>query len=148
MKARLPDWTEGIENTLKRGNAYLPDKYSWHAIDENGRFIFITEADHVNKNSSIVKLKEGCIERCIEPASKDWHAPTIRHANEVLSAVKWAFKNKLPVRVMLTRNSRYSQTPDKPTKANLLPWEYRVTELHGDTIEEGFSYRLEQICRS
>ena len=145
MKTKLPDWSDGVENTLRKYNAYLPDPYSWLGISEDGQFIFIPEADHIDKPSSIVKLKEGYIERIIAPASKDWHPNSIRHAAEVLSAVKLAYVNEIPVKVLLTRNSKYSQTPDKPIRAMLLPWDFNVLDLHGDSIDEGFSYSLGRI---
>jgi len=145
VETKLPGWTEGVQNTLKRNNATMTDPYSWHAIDSDGLVIFITEADHINKNSSIVKLKDKYIQRNIDPSGKDWGATTIRHATEVFFAVRHAFTSDVPVRALLTRNSRYSETPNKPIKAMLLPWKYKVTELIGDSIETGFSYRLEQI---
>ena len=145
METKLPGWTEGVQNTLKKCGASMPDLYSWHAIDNEGLVIFITEADHINKNSSIVKLKDKYIQRNIVPSGKDWGTTTIRHATEVFLAVRHAFTSDVPVRALLTRNSRYSETPNKPIKAMLLPWKYKVTDLSGDSIETGFSYRLEQI---
>ena len=63
-------------------------------------------------------------------------------------AAKHAFENGIDVRVLLTRNSRYSETPNKPTKAMLLPWHYKVTEFEGKSIESGFSYRMEEAQSS
>ena len=57
MSTKLPNWTTGIESTLKRNDAFLPDQYSWHAIDNEGRFVFITEADHKDKNSAIINSR-------------------------------------------------------------------------------------------
>jgi len=85
------------------------------------------------------------ISRCILIPPTHWGATTIRHATEVFVAAKHAFTNDKPVRALLTRNSRYSETLNKPIKAMLLPWKYKVTEFSGDSIETGFSYRLEQI---
>ena len=144
MNTKLPNWTAGIESTLKRNGAFLPDQYSWHAIDEKGHFIFITEADHKDKNSAIINLKEGYIIRNIDPAQEDWHVNTKRHSDEVLSAIKLAYKDNLPVKVLLTRYSKYSKEPKTPIKAMLLPWEYHVSELNGDTISEGYSFRLDK----
>jgi len=144
-QTNLPGWSEGIKKTLAKNGAHLPEQYSWHAIDKDGLFVFITEADHTNKNSSIVKLKEGYILRNIDPSGKDWSPASIRHAEEVFSAVRLAYTSNLPVKVLLTRNSRYSETPQKSTKAMMLPWTYTVVEFSGDSVETGFSYKLEII---
>ena len=123
MIKTLPQWTEGVESSLKKNNAELPEKYSWYARDENGRTVFITEADHENKDSSIVKLKEGYIQRNINPLGKDLHTTSKRHAKEVFLLAKHAYEKGDYVKVLLTRNSRYSKTPNKPTKAMLKPTE-------------------------
>ena len=85
MTKKLPPWTEGIESTLKKYNAKRPEQYSWYARDKNGLFIFITEADHINKNSSIVKLKDGYIQRNSNPIGAEIHSTSKRHAEEIYS---------------------------------------------------------------
>ncbi len=145
MIKKLPPWTKGIESTLTKNNAKRPEQYSWYARDENGLFIFITEADHKNKNSSIVKLKDGYIQRNIDPITSEINSTSKRHAKEIYIAAKHAFENGTDVRVLLTHNSRYSKEPKNQTSAVLLPWHYKVTEFEGKSIEGGFSYRMEEV---
>lgn len=145
MTEKLPPWTEGIKHTLERNNANLPALYSWHALDNQGRFVFITEADHRNKESSIVNLKGGWVQRNIDAADPEWDANSIRHSAEVFAAVILAHKKGLPVKVLLTRYSRYSTEPKKATKAMMLPWEFEVVAVEGDSVDSGYSYRLERI---
>jgi len=145
MATVLPKWTAGIKDTLKRNNAHLPELYSWHGIDDDGKFVFITEADHRNKNSSIVNLKEGWVQRNIDAAQPDWAANSQRHSAEVFSAVKLAFEKKLPVKVLLTRYSKYSTQPNRAIKAMMPPWDFEVVSVKGESAESGYSYRLERV---
>jgi hypothetical protein len=145
MKEKLPTWTEGLEATLKKNNTHLLEQYSWHGMDDSGKFVFITEADHKNPNSSIVDLRAVTVVRNIDPAADDWHANTARHSAEVFAAVKLANKMRISVKVLLTKYSKYSINPKPSIKAMMLPWDFSVTSFKGNSHHEGYSFTLSRI---
>lgn len=145
-RERLPVWTAGIATTLRRHNACISDPNGWLSIDDDGKYIFITEADHEDREASIINLRDGIIQRRIEPLNGDAPRNRKRHSCEVLKAVILSHKRNAPVRVLLTKYTKYSKTPKRDIKAMLVPWEFQVAEVEGGSVEEGFSYRLERIA--
>lgn len=142
---RLPPWTDGIKTTLRRHNACLSDPNGWLSIGDDGKYIFITEADHEDKLASIVNLLEGFVQRTIDPLGVNSPRNRRRHSGEVLAAATLSQERNAPVKVLLTKYTKYSKTPKRDIKAMLVPWDFKVTCVEGSSVEDGFSYRLERM---
>jgi len=136
----------GIVAAIERvgGKMFGNDQYHWIA-DLDGSLVLILEADHSNRDIYEIKLGQGVIKKKNPPLGNDLPPATRRHALETKLKVLEAYTTGAPVRVLLTQNTHYSRTPKNRTKTAFLPWQFRIVEFTGDSIDEGYFYRLERI---
>lgn len=142
-KKAMPRYTDGIIETLQRNGVSMPDQYAWHTYSDKKQLVCLIEADHRQKELTKIDLEGGSIIRNMNPdGHADKSAITQRHARQLFDAVTDVYEHKKTVKILLIVNARYSRTPERQTRAMLLPWDYSITELSGGWID-GYRIRFD-----
>ena len=139
----MPAYTDGIIKTLKQNGISIPDPYAWHTYTDDNQLVCIMEADHRQREVTKIDLKGGYVIRNMNPdGHADKSAITQRHARQLFDALTEVYEHKKTVKILLIVNARYSRTPERQTRAMLLPWNFSITEMSGGWID-GYRIRFD-----
>ena len=134
-------WIKGLRAGYRSIDAVQREQYSWLARTRD-EYVFTAEIDHVDPENNRFDYVAGRFNKRVPGLSKENgdHGIRIRHAQELLDAVRDARQTHRPCGLMLLKGTKYGTTKGG-VRAAIEPAFWTVTEVSGD-VAAGFAFSL------
>ena len=138
------NWIKGLRAGYKSLGATQKDQYSWLARTKDS-CVFTAEIDHVDPARNSFDAVVGAFHKKVPPLSVEAgdHSLRVRHAQELLDAVREALDEGTENRLLLLRGTRYSNKKGV-IYAAVDPGFWSVRTVSGD-VNNGFEFTLVRI---
>ena len=140
------DWMKGLRAGYKSLGATQKDQYSWLGRTSDS-FVFTAEIDHVDPSNNEFDYQGGTFHKEVLPLSvaQGDHGLRVRHAQELLDAIKQAALEDISCRLLLLRGTKYGTTTGG-IHAAVDPGLWIVRD-HSGSVDTGFKFSLERVER-
>ena len=137
-------YIDSLRAGYKSVGATQVEQYSWLGKTSSS-YVFTAEIDHIDEEDNIYNHTKGTFKKHIRPLSLELKEDpaTIRHADELFTALLHAHNEKLMCRLMLLKGTKYGKTSGKLKSA--IDGDYwAVKELSG-SVATGMDFVLERV---
>jgi hypothetical protein len=121
------------------------EQYSW--LGRYGdTYVFTAEIDHVDEEDNIYNHIQGTFKKHIRPLSLELKedSSTIRHADELFTALSHAKDEKLMCRLMLLKGTKYGKSSGKLKSA--VDGDYWAVRQLSGSVKTGIDFILERVA--